>query len=537
MNDAEMHLTALRNSMQSENSTNLQTEMKLEHSSSNDQLSENQSRGVDLDKDVITLLTSLFQGLISENMIKEIVSALYSHNDNNDNESKYERAFELIHSMCVSDSPSVPSLTTECSEDNTMNPSEHSLEINAFEHSNASFDDIVAASYSYLYDDVSSLDVLPTDGYKALEEGEWYPVSDEVAHETEFLQQQCKQEVRNILNREYATYSVKVSNILIENALEKYQYDVDSATAYILQNIEDRATGRNAFIKTNNRMQSHNNSTRVNTKYQGTYSTSTSSYASIVKSTNKSSWLVDTECTTIGGDSNMITYSKSSSTSYVSDREYDVLLEDAIHASLASDESVTSLTTSTKADEKYWYDQIQFEYVGMRQCYLVAIHSRATNHVQIAQSRRNNMIYAVGMHSMHCLLNHNPSVFKVGVDKSGTLLFKGFCSTFNSLSKDSKPNRADSRTLLHTIDMHGITVRPAVQFVKSLCKYYKYAITSTPSSRSYCHQHKVTLIVGRGSHSVGGVQKLKPAIVLLLQQLKIPFSSTESELSFVLNDN
>ena len=59
------------------------------------------------------------------------------------------------------------------------------------------------------------------------------------------------------------------------------------------------------------------------------------------------------------------------------------------------------------------------------------------------------------------------------------------------------------------IDMHGVDVRSAVQFVKSLVE---------TCYRAGNHHHVcISLIVGVGNHSIRNIPRLKPAIVNFLK--------------------
>ena len=63
------------------------------------------------------------------------------------------------------------------------------------------------------------------------------------------------------------------------------------------------------------------------------------------------------------------------------------------------------------------------------------------------------------------------------------------------------------------MDLHGLHVAEAVETVKALLDVHREA---QKASRFYPYRY-LTVITGRGRHSVGGVAKIKPAIENLLR--------------------
>jgi hypothetical protein len=121
--------------------------------------------------------------------------------------------------------------------------------------------------------------------------------------------------------------------------------------------------------------------------------------------------------------------------------------------------------------------------------------------------------------SKHALLARNPGLLVRSDDNS--LVFTGFNQRYIS----SSPSR---KVFEFTIDFHGVDVRNSVQFLNSVIRYLKNASTL---AQKKCIAH---LIVGRGSHSIGGVAKLKPALISFLQRKGYKLSVLESEVTLHL---
>lgn len=118
--------------------------------------------------------------------------------------------------------------------------------------------------------------------------------------------------------------------------------------------------------------------------------------------------------------------------------------------------------------------------------------------------------------SKHALLARNPGLLVRSDDSS--LVFSGFNERYIS----SSPSR---KVFEFSIDFHGVDVRNSVQFVNSMIRYLK---TVSSFAQRKCIIH---LIVGRGSHSIGGVAKLKPALTSFLQRKGYKLSILESEVT------
>jgi hypothetical protein len=97
-----------------------------------------------------------------------------------------------------------------------------------------------------------------------------------------------------------------------------------------------------------------------------------------------------------------------------------------------------------------------------------------------------------------------------------------FCG-FNERYISSSPSR---KIFEFSIDFHGVDVRNCVQFVNSVIRYLKTVSIFVAQRKCVVH-----LIVGRGSHSVGGVAKLKPALTSFLQRKGYKLSILESEVT------
>lgn len=86
----------------------------------------------------------------------------------------------------------------------------------------------------------------------------------------------------------------------------------------------------------------------------------------------------------------------------------------------------------------------------------------------------------------------------------------------------------ESSTSGLSIDLHGLLISEAIDFVQSLVEYYAdYHPEKIPCLRVY-------LIVGKGNHSDGGFGKLGPAISSLLKKINVKHSFGDSIIKLTL---
>lgn len=79
-----------------------------------------------------------------------------------------------------------------------------------------------------------------------------------------------------------------------------------------------------------------------------------------------------------------------------------------------------------------------------------------------------------------------------------------------------------------SIDLHGLLISEACDFVESLIEYYAdYHVEKVPCLRVY-------LIVGKGNHSNDGCGKLGPAISSLLKKMNVKHSYGDSLVKLTL---
>lgn len=140
-----------------------------------------------------------------------------------------------------------------------------------------------------------------------------------------------------------------------------------------------------------------------------------------------------------------------------------------------------------------------------------------------AHERRANVHCASTEASKHALLARNRHIL---VDSdNGRLRFRGLVNV-ESLPMTARGTRGLpwKAAKVVRVDLHGVDVRNAVQFVDSLLTYCRDTSSFT---------YEVHLIVGRGSHSIGGVPRLKPALKSFLQSRHVVVqSSSEGEIHF-----
>jgi hypothetical protein len=130
--------------------------------------------------------------------------------------------------------------------------------------------------------------------------------------------------------------------------------------------------------------------------------------------------------------------------------------------------------------------------------------------------------------SKHALLARNPGLL-IRIDESknnnNSLLFCGFNENYISTSI----SRNNSNSFEFKIDFHGVDVRNSIQFLNSILCHM-----SSTSSKFHSRKIIIHLVVGRGSHSQGGIPKLKPAIKSFLQRKGYKLSILESEITLHL---
>lgn len=140
----------------------------------------------------------------------------------------------------------------------------------------------------------------------------------------------------------------------------------------------------------------------------------------------------------------------------------------------------------------YWRSIHHDSKQNMLQCFSAASLTRSKNTVATGQRYKHDMFHAAAESSKFELLARNPHVL-VGNRGGHFVEFLGFARS---------PQKGVS------IDMHGVDVRSAVQFVKSLVEKC-YRSGGDPVS--------VSLVVGVGNHSVRNIPKLRPAVMSYLK--------------------
>lgn len=140
----------------------------------------------------------------------------------------------------------------------------------------------------------------------------------------------------------------------------------------------------------------------------------------------------------------------------------------------------------------YWRNVHQENKRHMLSSFAAASTTRSRDTVDTATRFKHSMYHAAAEASKFSLISRNPHV-RVGNSSGYFVEFLGFVK--------NTPKKMIS------IDMHGVDVRSAVQFVKSLIEF--------------CHRAgnhvNISLIVGVGNHSIRNIPRLKPALMNFLQ--------------------
>lgn len=150
--------------------------------------------------------------------------------------------------------------------------------------------------------------------------------------------------------------------------------------------------------------------------------------------------------------------------------------------------------TSTGSLATYWRHVHEENKKHMLRSFSAASCTRSRDSVANAQRFKHSMYHAAAESAKYALLSRNPHILVENSSSSGHFVqFKGFVK--------STPKKMIS------IDMHGVDVRSAVQFVKSLID----------TCCGAGHYKNFSLIVGVGNHSIGNIPRLKPALLKYLQ--------------------
>lgn len=147
---------------------------------------------------------------------------------------------------------------------------------------------------------------------------------------------------------------------------------------------------------------------------------------------------------------------------------------------------------SAGAMATYWRNVHQENKQHMLNSFAAASSTRSRDTVVTAQRFKHCMYHAAAESSKFAILSRNPHV-KVSNSSGCFVEFLGFVK--------NTPKK------LISVDMHGVDVRSAVQFVKSLVE------------TCYCagNHVSISLIVGVGNHSIRNIARLKPALVSFLK--------------------
>ena len=108
---------------------------------------------------------------------------------------------------------------------------------------------------------------------------------------------------------------------------------------------------------------------------------------------------------------------------------------------------------------------------------------------------------------------NNPGINVYANNVSRVIEYRGYPGGETWLTPD---NSSSGRKLSVKIDLHGLVIREAITFLDSLLVHYRVS-SSAPSRVDGApivgkRMFVVTLVVGKGIHSVGGVARLGPAL-------------------------
>lgn len=78
------------------------------------------------------------------------------------------------------------------------------------------------------------------------------------------------------------------------------------------------------------------------------------------------------------------------------------------------------------------------------------------------------------------------------------------------------------------IDLHGLTVNEALDVVESLLTTFKQNLHDKTRSQLMPCPRFFSLITGVGRHSVGGVPRIRPAVIKYLESNGYTFNETQA---------
>ena len=131
---------------------------------------------------------------------------------------------------------------------------------------------------------------------------------------------------------------------------------------------------------------------------------------------------------------------------------------------------------------------------------------------RISLKKDPQLQYRFGQHFLNVTKTKNP-LMQVELSPDGELVYSGMEI---SLNKQSKYNHLFVQNVLTiTIDLHGLPVIQALQLVESSIYYYRCLYDGVNNK---IERVTITYIVGKGLHSTGGIPKIKPAVLNLLQE-------------------
>ncbi len=117
--------------------------------------------------------------------------------------------------------------------------------------------------------------------------------------------------------------------------------------------------------------------------------------------------------------------------------------------------------------------------------------------------------YRFGLHFLNVVKAKNP-LLRVELNNDGEIIYTGMNPHYGQRRYDDK---IYANVLMITIDLHGLPLVQALQIVDSSIDYYRDVFDGR---KDKIERVTIRYVVGRGVHSPGGIAKMRPAVVNLL---------------------
>jgi hypothetical protein len=134
---------------------------------------------------------------------------------------------------------------------------------------------------------------------------------------------------------------------------------------------------------------------------------------------------------------------------------------------------------------------------------------------------RKKFLRAELMSGLYILKSNNPKIRICYDEDCGSVKYEG-CN-------DDSSSLASERNKMVKVDFHLLNMRQAIQILDVIITYYEDKSVLKTSNK---HKYSILkVVVGSGTHSVGGKSRLKPGIMSYLSKRGVSYTSEEGEIT------